>query len=229
MRRMGDRAFFFLAFAFFMVTSAAAQRTSPVLVFAQHNLIFEDNDTKVVLHWMATQQSFAQGIKIVCRLNNPANRAILFEWEGTTPGNHPALGRFELGTRERTMVLGFRSDRGLSMKHYKDLVTCSATEKTGGNLKYDAITRLTEAQLVQEEHGSPNRLRIRVSHTFFGTPNKQSNGFIRCALLLGSTLQEVVEFKTAADGSAAMVEIPFATGRFATGVNCVDAYPKPPR
>jgi hypothetical protein len=134
MRRMGDRAFFFLAFAFFMVTSAAAQRTSPVLVFAQHNLIFEDNDTKVVLHWMATQQSFAQGIKIVCRLNNPANRAILFEWEGTTPGNHPALGRFELGTRERTMVLGFRSDRGLSMKHYKDLVTCSATEKTGGIL-----------------------------------------------------------------------------------------------
>jgi hypothetical protein len=223
----------FLAGCFLLasVVSAAAQRTSPVLVFAQHNLTFEDNDKKVVLHWMATQQGYAQVIKITCRLANPANRAILFEWEGITPGEQPALGRVELGARERAMVLGLRGDRPIHPWTNKDLVTCSATDKMSGGLKYDASVRFTEAQLLRGEQGSPTRLRVRVFSTFFGTPDKQSDGTIRCALLRGSNLQEVVEFKTAAeaDSSAAVVEIPLVTGRFATGVNCVDAWPRPAR
>jgi hypothetical protein len=223
----------FLAGCFLLASlaSAAAQRTSPVLVFAQHNLTFEGNDKKVVLHWMATQQTYAQVIKITCRLANSANKAILFEWEGTTPGNQPAIGRVELGVRERTMVLGLRGDRPRHPWADKDLVTCHATDKMNGGLKYDASVRLTEARIILGEEGSPNRLQVRVFYTSFGTPDKQSNGTIRCALLRGSSLQEVVEFETVAepDGAAAMFEIPIATGRFATGVNCIDAWPRPAR
>jgi hypothetical protein len=210
---------FMLIFMIIDVRSASAQKLKAVPILIHSNIIFEDDSRKVYLHWFATSAEWAMGLKVTCRLAASGNRAILYQWNGVKPGHLPAMARVELGDRERLMLVGLRDTE---RRRPRELVACNAINTNSSGLKYDAEDYMIDAQVIQSPEQARPRLRARLVHAFFATPDKPAIERVRCATFFGSFLGEVVEFETGieADGSPAAVDAQLSAGSRITGVQC---------